>query len=69
MDIDIAALLQGSDVMLIFLARQMLAQKPGAQIVFDVKCTQALIDEIEAAGGKPGRFLRPLDARSGQQRR
>jgi len=42
-----------SDVMLIFLARQMLAQKPGARIVFDVKCTQALIDEIEAAGGKP----------------
>jgi len=42
-----------SDVMLIFLARQMLARKPGSQIVFDVKCTQALIEEIEAGGGKP----------------
>jgi phosphomannomutase/phosphoglucomutase len=42
-----------SDVMLIFLARQMLAQKPGSQIVFDVKCTQALIEEIESNGGKP----------------
>jgi len=41
-----------SDVMLIFLARQMLEQKPGASIIFDVKCTQALIDEIEAHGGK-----------------
>ena len=42
-----------SDVMLIFLARQMLTQKPGSQIVFDVKCTQALIEEIESNGGKP----------------
>jgi phosphomannomutase/phosphoglucomutase len=42
-----------SDVVLIFLARQMLAHKPGAQIVFDVKCSQALIEEIEANGGKP----------------
>jgi len=42
-----------SDVMLIFLARQMLARKPGSQIVFDVKCTQALIEEIESNGGKP----------------
>ncbi len=42
-----------SDVVLIFLARQMLTHKPGAQIVFDVKCSQALIEEIEANGGKP----------------
>ncbi len=42
-----------SDTVLIFLARQMLERKPGAKIVFDVKCTQALIDEIEAAGGTP----------------
>jgi len=42
-----------SDVMLIFLARQMLARKPGSQIVFDVKCSQALIEEIESNGGKP----------------
>jgi len=42
-----------SDVMLIFLVRQMLARKPGSQIVFDVKCSQALIEEIESNGGKP----------------
>jgi phosphomannomutase/phosphoglucomutase len=42
-----------SDVMLIFLARQMLVRKPGSQIVFDVKCTQALIEDIESNGGKP----------------
>ncbi|MBN1836151.1 MAG: phosphomannomutase/phosphoglucomutase [Spirochaetales bacterium] len=42
-----------SDTVLIFLARSLLARKPGAKIVFDVKCTQALIDEIQAAGGVP----------------
>jgi phosphomannomutase/phosphoglucomutase len=42
-----------SDLVLIFLARQMLKQKPGASIVFDVKCSRALIEEIEANGGKP----------------
>ena len=42
-----------SDTVLIFLARRVLAQNKGAGIVFDVKCTQALIDEIQAAGGRP----------------
>jgi phosphomannomutase/phosphoglucomutase len=42
-----------SDKVLIFLARSLLRQKPGAGIVFDVKCTQALIEEIEKAGGRP----------------
>ncbi len=42
-----------SDKVLIFLAREILAQQPGARIVFDVKCTQALPEAIEAAGGVP----------------
>jgi phosphomannomutase/phosphoglucomutase len=42
-----------SDTMLIFLVRSLLAKKPGSKIIFDVKCTQALIEEIEAGGGVP----------------
>lgn len=42
-----------SDRVLIFLARQILGKKPKAKIVFDVKCTKALIEDIEARGGMP----------------
>jgi phosphomannomutase len=42
-----------ADRYLILLARQALAQHPGASIVFDVKCSMALIEEIERMGGKP----------------
>lgn len=41
------------DKYLILLARQVLAKQPGAKIVFDVKCTQALEDEINKNGGVP----------------
>lgn len=41
------------DRYLILLARQVLEQKPGSKIVFDVKCTQALEDDIKAHGGIP----------------
>lgn len=41
-----------SDKILILLARQLLNQKPGATIIYDVKCTQALEEEILAHGGK-----------------
>lgn len=41
------------DKALIFLARAILEKSPGASIVFDVKCTQALIDDIVAHGGTP----------------
>lgn len=41
------------DRYLILLARQVLEQNPGAKIVFDVKCTQALEDDIKAHGGIP----------------
>jgi phosphomannomutase/phosphoglucomutase len=34
-------------------ARSVLAVRPGATIVFDVKCSKGLVEAIEAAGGKP----------------
>ncbi len=41
------------DRYLILLARQVLEDNPGAKIIFDVKCSQALPEDIEAHGGKP----------------
>ncbi len=41
------------DRFLILLARQVLEKKPGSNIVFDVKCTMALPEDIEAHGGIP----------------
>jgi phosphomannomutase/phosphoglucomutase len=41
------------DRYMILLARQVLEKQPGAKIIFDVKCTQALEDDILAHGGKP----------------
>lgn len=42
-----------ADRLLAILSREVLKRNPGAQIVFDVKCTQALPEEIEKYGGKP----------------
>lgn len=42
-----------ADRYLILLARNALREHPGASIVFDVKCSMALIEEIERLGGKP----------------
>ncbi len=41
------------DRYLILLARQVLEREPKGKIVFDVKCTQALDDDIRAHGGIP----------------
>jgi phosphomannomutase/phosphoglucomutase len=41
------------DQLMILFAREILAKKPGESIIFDVKCSQALPEEIEKAGGKP----------------
>jgi phosphomannomutase / phosphoglucomutase len=41
------------DRFMILLSRQILQRKPGAKIVFDVKCSQALVDDIKAHGGIP----------------
>ena len=41
------------DRFLILLARQILKEKPGSSIVFDVKCSESLIEEIKKNGGNP----------------
>lgn len=42
-----------ADLVLVLLARDLLARHPGARILFDVKCSQSLIDEIRGHGGVP----------------
>ena len=42
-----------ADVILALLARDLLARHPGAKVVFDVKCSQALVDDIVQHGGVP----------------
>jgi phosphomannomutase/phosphoglucomutase len=42
-----------ADYLLLLLVRDLLSQKPGSQIVFDVKVSQILIDEITRLGGIP----------------
>ena len=42
-----------ADRVLMLLARPVLARNPGAPVVYDVKCTQALPEDIEAHGGRP----------------
>lgn len=42
-----------SDRVLMLLARPVLARHPGAPVVFDVKCSQALSEDIVAHGGRP----------------
>ncbi len=41
------------DQLLALFARDVLTRVPGAEIIFDVKCSQALIEDIVAHGGKP----------------
>jgi phosphomannomutase/phosphoglucomutase len=41
------------DHLLILYSREILARQPGAPIIFEVKCSQALVEEIEKAGGEP----------------
>src|SRR5436853_381210 len=42
-----------ADLILILLARDLLARRPGEKIVFDVKSSQSLVDDIRAHGGVP----------------
>jgi len=41
------------DQLLALFARDVLVRVPGATVIFDVKCSQALIEDIAAHGGKP----------------
>ncbi|MFQ5638014.1 MAG: phosphomannomutase/phosphoglucomutase [bacterium] len=42
-----------ADRLIAILSREVLDRHPGGEIVFDVKCSQALSEEIEKYGGKP----------------
>jgi len=42
-----------ADLILILLARDLLARHPGAKVVFDVKSSQSLVEDIRAHGGTP----------------
>ena len=42
-----------ADLILILLARDLLARHPGAKIVFDVKSSQSLVEDIRRHGGVP----------------
>jgi phosphomannomutase/phosphoglucomutase len=41
------------DKLLILYARDLLKRHPGASVIFEVKCSQTLSDDIEKNGGKP----------------
>lgn len=42
-----------ADKLIAVLSREVLQRNPATEIVFDVKCSQALFEEIEKFGGKP----------------
>jgi phosphomannomutase/phosphoglucomutase len=42
----------GDQLMMLF-SREILAAHPGAPIIFEVKCSQGLVEEIERLGGEP----------------
>ncbi|HET9490904.1 MAG TPA: phosphomannomutase/phosphoglucomutase [Methylomirabilota bacterium] len=42
-----------ADLVLVLLARDLLTRHPGAKVVFDVKSSQLLVDEIKRHGGVP----------------
>lgn len=44
------------DRLILLLARDLLSRRPGAEIIFDVKCSNVLANEIEKAGGKTLRW-------------
>ena len=41
------------DQALIFFSREILEKNPGAKIICEVKCSQALLEDVSAHGGKP----------------
>ena len=51
--VDAAGKLVFGDQLLALLARDVLSRVPGGEIIFDVKCSQGLIEDIAAHGGRP----------------
>jgi phosphomannomutase/phosphoglucomutase len=51
--VDAAGRIVYGDQILALLARDMLERRPGAKVLFDVKCSQSLVDDVRAHGGEP----------------
>ncbi len=49
---DSGKIVRGDQILALF-SRQVLDRHPGSRIIFEVKCSQALIDEIREGGGVP----------------
>jgi phosphomannomutase / phosphoglucomutase len=45
------------DRLLVLFAREILGRRPGATVIFDVKCSQVLVDDIRRQGGRPIMWL------------
>jgi phosphomannomutase/phosphoglucomutase len=41
------------DRLLVLFAREILSRRPGAKVIFDVKCSQVLLDDVRQHGGTP----------------
>ena len=51
--VDLQGRIVWGDQLLMLFAREVLARHPGEPIIFDVKCSQGLVEEIERLGGQP----------------
>ncbi len=49
---DAGGIVRGDQALILF-SRDVLTRKKGAPIIFEVKCSQALLEDIEAHGGEP----------------
>jgi phosphomannomutase/phosphoglucomutase len=51
--VDVNGRIIWGDQLMMLLSREVLARHPGAPIIFEVKCSQGLVEEIERLGGEP----------------
>ena len=51
--VDVEGRIVWGDQLMMLLSREVLARHPGAPILFEVKCSQGLVDEVERLGGEP----------------
>ena len=51
--VDVEGRIVWGDQLMMLLSREVLGQQPGASILFEVKCSQGLVDEVERLGGDP----------------
>jgi phosphomannomutase/phosphoglucomutase len=51
--VDVQGRIVWGDQLMMLLSREVLARQPGAPILFEVKCSQGLVDEVARLGGEP----------------